>query len=966
MPADKQKLTINNFYLTLLQVIRYYRSSPNINVFSDRVEFTQNSETSHHVMFQDLINLPTVERNWFFKIITIHTEIKSYRLYVPKTSPLFILPDDKLLGIRKVAKFFDMLLIGHKQQFSLLADKEYLRDSSIPKLDCMIRPLVSAFEENRVIWTEYLSSDSVNWLNFAAGILPLEANAEVVRQSYEQHRLNQRKYFYDLVESNPLTLDQRLSIVRENDRNMILAAAGTGKTSVMVAKALDLIDSGQLKPSEILLLAYNNAAAKELSDRLRVRAKMADVTLSSEPQISTFHALGRKVLQSSGISTHISVLAEDPQKFDKWVHDWLVNYVSSSSVAMKNFIAIHYRPADPFEFTDQSEYERYIRDNEYRALSGDLVRGYQELLIANFLYLNGVSFSYEPQYITKARVDIGYDYRPDFYFDGTNIYLEHFGISRDGGTAPGIDKVAYNEGIANKRKLHREHNTVLLETFHYQWTEGVLEDSLKAQLLEHKIELSPIDPKDVYAALNESGVIDNGAKILQKSLSAIRVEQLSDKDIIDRLKASHVPHANRHASILQQLHHDYVDFLGEQNAIDFDDMIIRSCEAINLGQFHPTWKFVLVDEFQDISQSRSEMLKQIIEKGPNPKLTVVGDDWQSIYRFSGGKLELTTRFDSFFGHKTLTKLEKTFRYNNSIADTAGKFIMQNNEQYKKHIKTHTQVEQSQIFLYDSHSPNQKNGMAMRTAEIVKMIKQEDSTGSIAILGRYNFLLNEAREELKREKLANNVKFWSFHGSKGLEADYCILIGFLQGKLGFPSDNVDHEVVGALLPSLDTYPHSEERRLMYVALTRAKHKSFLIADPTARSSFISELLEDGYDINIESQRFKSEISKAYKCPFCTDGYYQQYKGKYGMFYRCSSGSACKSKPRVCKTCGFPQVDGRKHSKCLNDNCQESLALCSKCARPMKLRTGPYGSFYGCTGYGLKNDPCSNKEKVAYFE
>ncbi|MCP4322455.1 MAG: UvrD-helicase domain-containing protein [Alteromonadales bacterium] len=144
----------------------------------------------------------------------------------------------------------------------------------------------------------------------------------------------------------------------------------------------------------------------------------------------------------------------------------------------------------------------------------------------------------------------------------------------------------------------------------------------------------------------------------------------------------------------------YVCELEKQKSIDFDDMIIQSVKALVSGKFIPNWSHILVDEFQDISSSRFEFLQQLINKGPNVRLTAVGDDWQSIYRFSGGKLELTTRFKQLVGRYSLSKLQKTFRYNNNIADVAGRFVMQKPEQYEKQVITHSQVNSAQVVLLD--------------------------------------------------------------------------------------------------------------------------------------------------------------------------------------------------------------------------------------------------------------------------
>jgi DNA helicase-4 len=177
-----------------------------------------------------------------------------------------------------------------------------------------------------------------------------------------------------------------------------------------------------------------------------------------------------------------------------------------------------------------------------------------------------------------------------------------------------------------------------------------------------------------------------------------------------------------------------------------------------------------------------------------------------------------------------------------------------------------------------------------------------------------------------------------------------------------NENKDEAIIEALLPSLDSYPHSEERRLLYVGITRAKKKLYIIADPTAPSSFITELLAPKYDLNIVSATFKEQYRKIFKCPNCEDGYLRLIKGIYGEFYTCSTGLGCSvGKARVCSMCRAPSVDSRYTSTCNNVACGNSIKICDICGRPMKLRHGKYGEFWGCTGYGIKDDQCKNTNK-----
>ena len=235
----------------------------------------------------------------------------------------------------------------------------------------------------------------------------------------------------------------------------------------------------------------------------------------------------------------------------------------------------------------------------------------------------------------------------------------------------------------------------------------------------------------------------------------------------------------------------------------------------------------------------------------------VGDDWQAIYRFSGGRLTLTTRFAETIGSHTESKLQRTFRYNDSIADIAGKFVSKNKEQIKKKIVTEIKSAAPQVYLLDDQVNGQRDAQG-KLVQVVQTIRENDPEGSIAIIARYNSVLEESRQSIGRSRLLRQVEFWTFHRSKGLETDYTILIGLNSGPLGFPNSKTEEAPLEALLPELDGYLFSEERRLFYVGLTRARYKSYLIASPLSPSEFVKELLTNNYPIEVASQKFQSAI------------------------------------------------------------------------------------------------------------
>ena len=296
-------------------------------------------------------------------------------------------------------------------------------------------------------------------------------------------------------------------------------------------------------------------------------------------------------------------------------------------------------------------------------------------------------------------------------------------------------------------------------------------------------------------------------------------------------------------SLVLPLLHRYQQELTELGHIDFDDMIEQATELVRQGRFAVPWRYILVDEFQDISAPRAALLQALRDAAPELSLFCVGDDWQAIYRFSGADVSLTTRFADNFGASRITKLDKTFRFNNQIEQVASRFVQQNPEQLSKKINTQVRSPSPSVHVLPVDSNSQMDAIS----RLLSQVAAEQPQASLYILARFRFSLpDEAQLNGWRKRFPNlNIAVQTLHGAKGKEADHVILLGLSRGKYGFPPEQNATALLDTLLPQAETFPYAEERRLLYVGLTRARQQVFLLADQQIPSVFVKELIGGGY-------------------------------------------------------------------------------------------------------------------------
>jgi DNA helicase-4 len=798
------------------------------------------------------------------------------------------------------------------------------------------------------------------------------------RESYITKQLAEHKAFFDKVESNPLTLRQRRACIIDNDNNLLLAGAGTGKTSVMVGRAGYLINSRQAEHDEILLLAYGRKAADEMDERIK------DKLSTDKISATTFHSLGLRIIaQVEGKKPNLSVFAEDEKAKSTWIHTYFKKLMNDDihyrELMLEYFSKYYYVERSAFDFKSLGDCHQYFNDNNIRTFKGEQVKSFGDLYIANRLFSHGITYQYEAKYAYDVKTVERTQYQPDFFLPELNIYIEYYGVDKHGDTAAYLDKAIYHESIQWKRDTHKKFKTECLEFTYAQHQEGKLLSTLMSSLAERQVQfdLLPAErlPTElILETLNESGIVTTLANTLSQLVGhykAACLDSALEKKVIANSTAP--KQTEKALALFKPLLTAYEQQLTGHAEIDFEDMINKALTYVQTGRFKSPWRYIMVDEFQDISEPRARLVKALRDNNKACSVFAVGDDWQAIYRFSGADVSLTTEFSNYFGATTQSELDQTFRFNNHIGKVATDFISKNPAQINKTIKSlrHVNAPAVSLLKRDRDQVNSHTKMIideMANGAIDDVLAAISATVgkpvNVYLLARFWFLLpsNIDLNRLNNQYPLLTIDTQSFHASKGKEADFVIIVGLKKGVHGFPSEKVTPALLDALLAKKEAFKYGEERRLFYVALTRAKDKVYIIADMTEASCFVKELVEEH---SIELDEFKCTVSQSFTddlhCLVCETGTLKKRTGRFGAFYACSHFPRCEYKEKSCVQCESPMTRKRYlgFKFCLNESCKSLIPTCGKCNAEMVLRSSKRGEFWGCRNYkGNELMSCKN--------
>lgn len=687
------------------------------------------------------------------------------------------------------------------------------------------------------------------------------------------------------VERRPLSDEQARAVLCFDSRMLVVAAAGSGKTSTMVAKAAYAVERGLMAADQIVMLAFNKEAATELQQRTAAAFERLGLP-ADEVTACTFHALGRQIIgKVTGRMPEVPAWAVDAaQGFDHLAD--IIDQLKDRSLQFRTqwdmFRLVFARdlppqgqatPADGWD----SDGNRYLR-----TLRGERVGNIEECVIADWLFYNGVDYTYEPHPVLETATDTWQPGCADFFYPGTTLYHVH--RADDGIAAPA-----------------RDDDAACLQTTAAQLRSGELFQALTEALTAHGLAMDPNPdrelPADGARPMPDSDLIG----LLRTFISHAKSNALAPADLAARLRElpeDRFKHRYRlFLALATPILHAWDDALVAAGGIDFEDMLNQAAGYLEQGRYPSPYLLVMADEFQDASRARARLCRALVQ-APGRHLFAVGDDWQSINRFAGADVGVMTGFTDSFGPSQVLQLSQTYRCPQALCDAASRFISSNPAQIAKQVRSSTPAQGPVLQAFQVAA---RDRLQDAVYQYLQRLQQQLQSGAIApgrngrlsvfILGRYNTDRSFLPAHWAQRFGAHlELAFLTAHRAKGAEADIVVLPSMLERS--FPNARADDPVLGLAMPDADPYPLSEERRLFYVALTRARRSVAMFTVQGKRSPFLDELVHDGA---VQITATTGEPIREQACPACDGGVIVQRNGPYGEFASCSGYPRCQYKP-----------------------------------------------------------------------
>lgn len=681
---------------------------------------------------------------------------------------------------------------------------------------------------------------------------------------------------------------QKDAVVSDDKRLLVLAGAGSGKTKTLIQKLIYLTEDKEVNPSNILAITFTKNATNEMVDRLIASADVSgtyesilkDKYVSTKEKdnqrynytkkykwidnltVRTFHSLCYSILRNHGVKefdNKFKILSDEKSTEEEF------NSVTAPETIFEVFHKVLIEACTDTQYL--LDLKRYILDylvdkihkikeyqgkfqNEgkfYTTLKGEKVRSKSEQYIADWLFRHSIKYQYEPTVHFKD-----FPIRPDFYIPEADVFIEH------------VSNKSYN--MRDKEEEFKSAGRICFKTF-----EKMAEDSSLFNLALDKIVKNRLPANYLFeTALRYEEEFKSYQEYVKEFLrqvmritGMVKVENVSLAEVAEKAKKEQHERVRDFYKLALPLIEKYKAYCVNKSYLDFNDLISTAASLFRnqpdiAELYRKRFQYVLVDEFQDVDSIQVDLLKLMISD--QTQLFCVGDDWQSIYGFRGSNVKYIVHFDQYFPGARTIKLNLNYRSTENIVDASSEVIKFNKFKVQKDIKAAKKSDQRiEIFTGQSEEDNVRYALQ----KVQELLDSGISGEEILFLYRRSKMYDNYRDAFWKEKIRVNGK--TIHGAKGLEAKAVFIIGLVEGGGGFPDVWLGDRIFQIVKETDYDQLMEEERRLFYVAITRAKDRLFLITEKGNESSFLKEIPQK-YLVKF-SHAMKSVVEELILCKKC---------------------------------------------------------------------------------------------------
>jgi DNA helicase-4 len=682
---------------------------------------------------------------------------------------------------------------------------------------------------------------------------------------------------------------QHDAVVSEDKRLLVLAGAGSGKTKTLLQKLIYLIEEKGVSPSSILAITFTKNATNEMIDRLIISAettgeyekllfdKRVNKTDKDKERyiqqkkykwidgltIKTFHSFCYSVLRNYGVNefdNKFRIIGDEkkdeedelskhvaPETVFEVMHKLLIEQCEDTDflLQLKRYILdyiidkIHLKKVDPKFLPKDGKY--------FTTLDGTKVRSKSEQFISDWFYRHSIKYEYEPLLNVKD-----FSFHPDFYIPDANLYIEH------------ISDKSFSTN--NKEEQFHKGNLLLVKTFDNMTSDSALFNHTLDKIVKNRLPSNyhktvTLNFKEEFHGYHED--VKDFVQQIMRITDMIKVENIDIDLVLENARKDQHERVRQFYELAIPIVKKYIHYCTDKSYLDFNDLISRSTSLFKnhediVNKYRNKYEYVLVDEFQDVNNLQVELIRLLLTY--NTQLFCVGDDWQSIYGFRGSNVSYIVEFEKHFANAKTIKLNLNYRSTQNIVGASNEVIKNNKFKVEKDVQA-SKISEHKIVVYSGNSEEQN--IQFCVDKVKELLEDGISNDDILFLYRRSKMFSQYFFKFKNEGI--RVQGKTIHASKGLEAKVVFIIGLTEGSGGFPDIWLEDRIFQVIKKANHDLLMEEERRLFYVAITRAKDKLFLITEKGNESSFLKEIPE-AFTVRT-ALPIKAVVDKVITCAGC---------------------------------------------------------------------------------------------------